>query len=85
MIERRVKIGEWNIGLPYCTECGGKLNWDRKLRQYSCESCGMTFTEAELSEARDRLYERNEDEDEIRGRRHRDYLDWWLSDKKGRR
>jgi tRNA(Ile2) C34 agmatinyltransferase TiaS len=71
--------------MPYCTECGGKLNWDRKLRQYSCESCGMTFTEAQLSEALDRLHTPMEDEVERRSRRNRDYLDWWLSDKKGRR
>ena len=45
----------------------------------------MTFTEAELSEALDRLYERREDEDEMKGRRHRDYLEWWFKDKKERR
>lgn len=71
--------------MPYCTECGGKLTWDRKLRHYSCQSCGMTFTEAELSEVRDRLRTPREDEEELRSRRHRDYLDWWFKDKKGRR
>ena len=50
--------------MPYCTDCGGKLNWDRKLRMYSCESCGLTFTEAQLSRAIEKLYERPDDEDE---------------------
>ncbi|MFQ6053692.1 MAG: hypothetical protein ACE5OO_05650 [Candidatus Bathyarchaeia archaeon] len=71
--------------MPYCTECGGKLTWDRKLRQHTCQSCGMTFTEAELTEALDRLHMSREDEEEKRRQRHRDYLDWWLSDKKQRR
>jgi predicted RNA-binding Zn-ribbon protein involved in translation (DUF1610 family) len=71
--------------MPYCTECGGNLMWDRKLRMYSCKSCGMTFTEAQLSSARDRLYERSEDEEEQKRRRHSEYLDWWFKDKKERR
>ncbi|MCW3992409.1 MAG: hypothetical protein NWE79_06850 [Candidatus Bathyarchaeota archaeon] len=70
--------------MPYCTECGGRLTWDRKLKHYSCQSCGMTFTDTELSEARDRLRTPREDEDETRSRRHRDYLDWWFKDKRKR-
>ena len=70
--------------LSYCTECGGNLVWDRKLRMHSCQSCGMTFTEAQLSDARDRLYSRQEDEEDQRRRRHSDYLDWWTSSKKKR-
>lgn len=68
----------------YCTECGGRLVWDRKLRYYSCQSCGVTFTESQLSAARDRLYDREEDDDEARRRRHSDYLDWWTSSKRKR-
>jgi hypothetical protein len=70
--------------MPYCTECGGKLVWDRKLRQHSCQSCGVTFTESQLSADRDRRYDRDEDEDDARRRRHSDYLDWWTSSKKKR-
>ena len=70
--------------MPYCTECGGKLVWDRKLRQHSCQSCGVTFTESQLSAARDRRYDRDDDEDDARRRRHSDYLDWWTSSKKKR-
>lgn len=71
--------------MPYCTECGGKLIWDRKLKQYSCGSCGMTYNEAQLSAARDRIYARQEDEEEQRRKRHSEYLDWWFKDKKDRR
>ncbi len=69
----------------YCTECGGKLNWDRKIRQYSCQSCGLSFNEAELSAAVDRLYNREDDEEEKRQQRNRDYLDWWFNDKSKKR
>jgi transcription initiation factor TFIIIB Brf1 subunit/transcription initiation factor TFIIB len=71
--------------MPYCTECGGKLVWDRKLRQYSCQSCGMTFTEPQLSAARDKIHAQDEDDEELRRRRHIEYLDWWFKDKKDRR
>ncbi len=70
--------------MPYCTECGGELIWDRKLRQYSCSSCGMTFNEAQLSDARDKLRNRSDDDEEVRRRRHSEYLDWWTSSKKKR-
>ena len=71
--------------MPYCTECGGKLTWDRKLKQYSCVSCGMTFTEKQLSDALDRLYTPTESDTEQRDRRHREYLEWWFKEKKERK
>jgi tRNA(Ile2) C34 agmatinyltransferase TiaS len=67
--------------LPYCPECGGKLNWDRKLKQYACQSCGTTFDEAQLEAANDKKYERTLTEDDKKHQRHDDYLNWWLSDK----
>jgi transcription initiation factor TFIIIB Brf1 subunit/transcription initiation factor TFIIB len=69
--------------MPYCPECGGKLNWDRRFRHYICQSCGLTFTDQELSEARDKLY-RAEEEDE-KSRRQREYLEWWFKEKKDKR
>lgn len=66
---------------PYCPDCGGRLNWDRKLKHYSCESCGVTFNEAQLSDAMDKKFERPLTEDEKTRKRHDDYLEWWLSDK----
>ncbi len=74
------------VDMPnYCTECGGSLVWDRKLRMYSCKSCGMTFTETQLSTARDRKFDREDDEDGQRRRRHSEYLDWWTSSKDKKR
>ena len=67
--------------MPYCTECGGTLKWDTKLRQYSCQSCGLTFTESQLSKALDTLHTKD-DEDEKKRQRNKDYLDWWISSKK---
>ena len=66
---------------PYCPDCGGKLNWDRKLKQYSCQSCGNTLNEAELRDAMEKKYERELTDDEKKRKRHDDYLEWWLSDK----
>jgi tRNA(Ile2) C34 agmatinyltransferase TiaS len=66
---------------PYCPDCGGHLNWDRKLKHYSCESCGVTFNEAQLSDAMDKKFERPLTDDEKTRKRHDDYLEWWLSDK----
>jgi tRNA(Ile2) C34 agmatinyltransferase TiaS len=66
---------------PYCPDCGGRLNWDRKLKHYSCESCGLTYNEAQLSDAMDKKFERPLSEDEKTRKRHDDYLEWWLSDK----
>ena len=66
----------------YCTDCGGELVWDRKIRMHSCKSCGTMFTESQLSEAMDKRFERPEDDEDRRRRRHSDYLDWWTSSKK---
>jgi hypothetical protein len=49
---------------------------------YSCQSCGVTYNEAELSKALEKLYERDDDEDEKKRQRNQDYLDWWTSSKK---
>ncbi len=68
--------------MPYCTECGGKLRWDAKLRHYSCQSCGLTFTEADLSKAFERRLRDEDSEDEKKRQRTQDYLDWWTSSKK---
>jgi len=58
------------------------LEWDRKLRMYSCQSCGVTYSESELSKALEKLYDRDDDEDEKKRQRNQDYLDWWTSSKK---
>lgn len=43
----------------------------------------MTFNEAELSEAIERLHTPREDAEELKNKRHQEYLEWWLKEKKG--
>ncbi|MFB0569626.1 MAG: hypothetical protein ACETV0_08460 [Nitrososphaeria archaeon] len=70
--------------MPYCTECGGKLMYDRSVKQYACQSCGATFTSQELLESRQKVFQsRSKGDDEAR--KQREYLEWWLSDKKKRK
>ena len=66
-----------------CPECAGPLKWSRNLKQYVCQRCGLSLTREELDEARERLrgeiYTRPGEE---KSRRHKEYLNWWLGDKK---
>jgi hypothetical protein len=64
----------------YCLECGGTLSYDPVLKQYSCKSCGLTFTSQQLLEGRVQLNDR-ESSDEQKRRRQKEYLNWWLSKK----
>jgi len=66
--------------VQYCLECGGTLDYDPVMKQYSCKSCGLTFTFQQLLEGRGRLLDR-ESADEQRRRRQKEYLNWWLSKK----
>lgn len=70
--------------MPYCPECGGRLNWDRRFRYYICQSCGLTYTDVELDEAMDRLYRSREKDDE-KSRWQKEYLEWWFKEKKDKR
>jgi putative hemolysin len=65
--------------MPYCVECGGELKFDRKLKQYVCQSCGLTYTDTELLEARQRLLGVDEEDEK---RKSREYLEWWFKSKK---
>lgn len=69
------------IVMPYCTECGGRLKFDRKLKQYVCQSCGLTYTDAELLEARQKL-KGVEEEDKKKSKRSQEYLEWWFKSKR---
>ena len=66
----------------YCLECGGNLSYDPAIKQYACKSCGLTFTQQNLLEGREKMLRTEESADEEKKRRHKDYLKWWLSDKK---
>ena len=66
----------------YCLECGGNLTYDSAIKQYSCKSCGLTFTSQDLLQGREKMFQGQESADEEKKRRHKEYLKWWLSDKK---
>lgn len=68
--------------LPYyCLECGGELIYDKSLKQYTCKSCGLTFTFQQLLEDKGRAFKRDSSEEEARKRKQKEYLKWWLSKK----
>ncbi len=62
----------------YCIECGGDLEYDPKLKQYICKSCGLSCTMQDLIEARDKLYD---NKDDVKNQKQKEYLKWWLSKK----
>lgn len=66
----------------YCPECGGVLFYDALARRYVCKSCGLYATKDELQEIRDRL-KKDWGEERRRKRERSEYLDWWLTSKKG--
>ncbi len=61
-----------------CPECGGRMIYDPVTGYYTCTSCGLSATRAQLTALRDRKRSQ-----ESRGRsRAKEYLDWWTSSKK---
>ncbi|MHA1860874.1 MAG: hypothetical protein ACTSVM_01060 [Candidatus Ranarchaeia archaeon] len=69
--------------MPSCPECAGNMKFDPSVRCYVCQRCGLALTRDELDKAREKfrgqLYDRSIDEAD---RRKREYLDWWLKEKK---
>ena len=51
------------------------MKYQRDTKVYVCTSCGLTLTPEELQL-------RTAGEEEERGDRAREYLEWWLSGKK---
>ena len=49
---------------------------------YVCKSCGLSVTQQELMELREKNRPNRETEEEKRENRRKDYLKWWLSKKK---
>lgn len=68
--------------MPYCPECGGEMQYMIATKHYVCKSCGLSVTQQELIELREKLrpsFEKEEDEQE---KRRKEYLKWWLTKKK---
>lgn len=64
-----------------CLECGGDLSYDGSFRMYTCKSCGLTFTFQQLIEDREKLRDAKDTVEDVKKRRHKEYLNWWLSKK----
>lgn len=48
---------------------------------YVCKSCGLSVTQQELMDLREKNRPNKETEEEERESRRKDYLKWWLSKK----
>ena len=51
-------------------------------KHYVCKSCGLSVTQQELMELRDKLRPSRETEEEERQKKKKEYLKWYLSKKK---
>ena len=67
--------------MPYCPECGGDMQYQISTKHYACKSCGLSVTQQELMELRDKLKPNQETAEEEKENRRKEYLKWWLSKK----
>ena len=51
-------------------------------KHYVCKSCGLSVTQQELMELREKLRPNLETEEEERQKQKKEYLKWYLSKKK---
>jgi len=51
-------------------------------KHYVCKSCGLSVTQQELMELREKLRPSVESEEEEREKQKKEYLKWYLSKKK---
>jgi hypothetical protein len=51
-------------------------------KHYVCKSCGLSVTQQELMELREKLRPNMETEEEVRQKQKKEYLKWYLSKKK---
>jgi tRNA(Ile2) C34 agmatinyltransferase TiaS len=68
--------------MPYCPECGGEMQYILATKHYVCKSCGLSVTQQELMELRDKLRPTMDTEEDEQQKRKKEYLKWWLSKKK---
>ncbi|MEQ9714811.1 MAG: hypothetical protein ACTSSP_07100 [Candidatus Asgardarchaeia archaeon] len=67
-----------------CPECGGIMRYDRNLKIYICQNCGLTATLKELDELIHKFRkEINLKDEEDKSKKRKEYLKWWLSREKG--
>jgi len=68
--------------MRYCPECGGEMQYAIATKRYICKSCGLSVTQQELWEIREKLRPSMETAEEERQKHRKEYLKWWLSKKK---
>jgi hypothetical protein len=57
------------------------MQYTSTTKCYACKSCGLTVTNQELLELREKLRP-NFDTEDAKKKEQREYLKWWLSNKK---
>lgn len=72
---------KWNR-MTYCPECGGEMQYMIGTKHYVCKSCGLSVTQQELVELREKQRPSSETEEDVQQSRKKEYLKWWLSKKK---
>jgi len=68
--------------MPYCPECGGEMQYMLSTKHYVCKSCGLSVTQQELMELREKLRPNVDSEEDERQKQKKEYLKWYLSKKK---
>jgi tRNA(Ile2) C34 agmatinyltransferase TiaS len=68
--------------MPYCPECGGEMQYMIATKHYVCKSCGLSVTQQELVEIREKNRPDIGTGETEQEKRRREYLKWWLSKKK---
>jgi hypothetical protein len=67
--------------MPYCPECGGEMHYVIATKCQVCKSCGLSVTQQELMELKEKNRPPEETVDEEKENRRKEYLKWWLSKK----
>ena len=71
-----------DLNMRYCPECGGEMRYVSGTKRNVCKSCGISLTQQELIELRQKLRPSMTTEEEQRQQQRKEYLKWWLSKKK---
>ncbi len=68
--------------MTYCPECGGEMQYIISTKHYVCKSCGLSVTQQELVEMREKNRPDIGEAESEQEKRRKEYLKWWLSKKK---
>jgi len=70
-----------SINMTYCPECGGEMQYMIGTKHYVCKSCGLSVTQQELVELREKNRPNIDSGESEQEKRRKEYLKWWLSKK----